>query len=162
MLKRRINRLAALFEIADAEFLNVRNEIKIHEEKAQEKVAALSLLSPEQEDYELDIFQFLIILEHSFSSYNFIKVRADDFLNEIKKYAPNLSLSRFSKILNAYLEIAHIYREYQQLQFSKSLNPYTIIRHVLYLSDKETFEPMIFDIQRKKFDEWLNNNYVDA
>jgi ppGpp synthetase/RelA/SpoT-type nucleotidyltranferase len=38
MLKRRINRLAALFEIADAEFINVRKEIKIHEEKAQEKV----------------------------------------------------------------------------------------------------------------------------
>jgi hypothetical protein len=42
------------------------------------------------------------------------------------------------------------------------MNPYTVLRHILYLSDHEKFELMLFDRQRNNFVAWLSHDKPKA
>lgn len=67
-LKRRINRLAALFELADQEFLNIRKETKLREDTATAKTSDFQDLTTaeEQQLTPLDAFAFLSLAQRKF------------------------------------------------------------------------------------------------
>lgn len=165
-LKRRINTLAALFELADREFREIR--LSTNEEMLKAEITENELEQETQESevaqatssgrvVPLNAFSFLKIARHFFNSYEFESHKVDGFTQEIIKLKPGISRGK----LNFYLRenIAKV-KKYQAF-FEKEnptdlLNPYTIIRHCLYLGDKQIFDQLLNNISKENFDKWLD------
>src|SRR5579863_6332058 len=97
-LKRRINTLAALFELADHEFLSIRDKtldllVKADptaevEAQIENKQPPLVPLIPEEPPTPLDAFSFLTVAKKYFPTYDFFTFAADGFVQEILKVCP--------------------------------------------------------------------------
>ncbi|WP_375417226.1 GTP pyrophosphokinase family protein [uncultured Hymenobacter sp.] len=151
-LKRSINRLAALFEIADNEFLRVKRETDLLETAASN--AALTFTKSTQSSL-LDVFNFQQIVESSFIGFKCTPNKTDEFLSQINKMNSMLTTAEFINIINNELKTVTLYQEFQKLNNGNSLNPITQIRHAFYLHDKDVFAEMLFNYQKNAFDEWL-------
>lgn len=156
-LKRRINRLAALFELSDQEFINIQKETIELENKAKEikEEASQNNKGIIDEVDKLDAFVFLKVMHTVFPTYEFYGYKVDGFIDELKKVNPDITVSMLEEALN---DKDYVLEEYQHFQYKKllnSMNPYTITRHALYLKDKEKHKSLLFDLQRNTFDEWL-------
>jgi len=147
-LKRRINRLAALFELADDEFFS----IKLNTEEF-EKESKASVNKPNQ---PINIFSFFDVAVPTFPTYQFIEFKADGFVHEILELNPQFTKANFEKAIRDNFEKVKKFNS--DLVFrspSFNLNPYTMIRHCLYLFDRDKFKAILFDIQRDNFEEWI-------
>jgi putative GTP pyrophosphokinase len=154
-LKRSINRLAALFEIADNEFLRVRKETLLLEQ------AALNSNTSATESTKaslLDVFSFQQIVEGAFIDFTCSPTKTDEFLSQINRMNPALTTSEFINVMSNELKLIDEYQEFQKLSNGNSLNPITQIRHALYLHNKDVFDGILFNYQKKSFDEWLKSN----
>lgn len=146
-LKRRINRLAALFEIADDEFFNIKIGTTQFEEKAK---------SESKPNEPLNVLSFLTIASDNFPTYQFIAYKADGFVHELLHLKEDLTKKELSGSLKENLEKVKIYNsEIVNKSPANYLNPYTMIRHCLYLSNKDKFSSLLFLVQRQSFDEWI-------
>lgn len=156
-LKRRINRLAALFELADQEFLNIRDETRDLESKA--KAAPLppaeTVPAPEPAAPGLNAFSFLSLAQRQFPAYPFQGHKIDGFVEELLEISPKLTAAEVEAALRGVRNTLDEYKIYQQERYFNRLNPYTTIRHALYLRDRERFAPLLFDLQRRNFETWL-------
>ena len=170
-LKRKINRLAALFELADQEFVNIRIETEERERQLREESHLIKStdtysnyyqrlnrlienFSAETED-SLNAFTFLSLATKHFPTYHFIPEKVDDFVQGIRRLAPHLTPTQLQEALEKYLPTVGGYVDFQA-ESHVNLNPYTILRHVLYLSDRSKFGHMLFNKQRVNFENWLN------
>ena len=156
-LKRRINRLAALFELADQEFLNIRDETSRLEEQAKgaaqpagEPAAAPGAVCP-----QLDAFSFLNLAEQVFPVYRFQGHKVDGFVAELLDVDPGLTPEQIEWALKDAEKKINEYRSYQYERYLNRLNPYTTIRHAPYMRDRERYAPLLLDLQRHNFDAWL-------
>jgi putative GTP pyrophosphokinase len=151
-LKRRINALAAQFETVDHEFLAIKNESLVLESEAKTAVAKpiQSQKSP------IDVFQFLAIAREHFPGYAFMPHFGDGFVQEILQRHPGFSGADFNIALKSLKARIERYRS----QSPYAMNPYTMIRHVLFLSDQEKFELLLFDRQRGNLLTWIQNDKV--
>ena len=155
-LKRRINRMAALFELADQEFVNIRTETVEFEQKAKEsKLNESTTVKKEDTEKQLDAFLFLKVVNDIFSDYEFYGYKIDGFIDELKNSNPDISAVLLKEALEENKETIDEYREYQYENFYNNLNPYTILRHVLYLKDKEKYKALLFEMQKNNFEKWL-------
>lgn len=125
-LKRRINRLSALFEIADDEFLRIKEEINIEEKQIEKRIKQGDAV---EKNKALDVFRFLLIALKHFPDYNFIEFKVDGFVLEILRMHENLTESELNEALVKYLRETDIIAKKEK----KGLNPYTKIRYCLYL-----------------------------
>ena len=157
-LKRQINALAALFEIADREFTNIRILTEELKENKAEKVKSDSAST----STPIDVFEFLAVAEPSFDGYQFQGFKADGFVQEINRWAPTMDASEFKKVTDDNLDIVREYTEYQRDTNGNELNPFTQIRHMLYLHDKEKFKLMLYDNQRNNFESWLSERNAET
>ncbi|WP_009630391.1 GTP pyrophosphokinase [Synechocystis sp. PCC 7509] len=152
-LSRRINRLAALFEIADQEFLAVKKEAETIEKNTIQNV------NENKTDNQLNTFSFLEIIKRNlqFSGYTFARERADELVKEILNIFPEYKTQSFKTALENYFnKVIEFKRKINSdSKGDNNLNPYTMIRHALYLSDKEAFKDILYLSQRNSFDEWL-------
>lgn len=157
-LKRRINRLAALFELADQEFLNIREETRELESRAKTEPSPALQMPPSTSAAvpSLDAFSFLALVHRIFPAYAFQAHKVDGFVEELLEKAPNLSVSELDEALVKAESKLKKYRDYQQERYSNRLNPYTTIRHALYLDNRDLYGPLLFDLQRSNFDKWLS------
>jgi putative GTP pyrophosphokinase len=151
-LKRRINRLAALFELADQEFLNIRDETRRLEEQATVKAEAPPLAQPVS---GLDAFLFLGVATSFFPTYHFLDYKIDGFVSELLAVIPTLNSDEIVNALTQGEPVLKEYLAYQYERFRNRLNPYTTIRHALYLMDRTSYSALLFDFQRHTFDSWL-------
>jgi putative GTP pyrophosphokinase len=177
-LKRRINTLAALFELADHEFLSIRDrtfDLLAQAEAIPEAQDQIPTGTPTETQAQtqsetqanaksrtvstalekptaLDAFSFLTIARKHFPYYDFFTFAADGFVEEILTVS-ELTATSFDAILTRQLPLVHEYRA----QSRYALNPYTEMRHALYVTDKDKYRPMLFDRQRANFDNWLQN-----
>jgi putative GTP pyrophosphokinase len=153
-LKRRIVRLAAIFELADQEFVAIKNET----EKLE---ASVSAASPEEAQElsadELDSFSFLSIMKSRYPSYRFDPIRIDGFVDELKRMRSDLTLSELRAAVDRHSDVV---REYRAFTWSMGFgfNPFTEIRHILYLHNPNIFDRMLYPLQRDKFLEWMSEN----
>jgi len=148
-LKRRINRLAALFELADEEF----NSIKLDTEHFEDATKATAEI-PNQ---PLNIFSFLSISIPTFPTYQFINYKADNFVHEILEISPTLTKEQFQQALHENIDKVKKFNSDLVFQSPTNyLNPYTMIRHCLYLFDKAKFDGVLFEIQKENFNSWLD------
>ena len=153
-LKRRINRLAALFELADEEF----NNIKIDTEKFEEQAKTIA----DKPNQQLSIFSFLNVVSPAFPTYQFINYKADGFVYEILKIDNTFTQEELKKAINNYIDIVKRFNSEIVFQTpAHYLNPYTMVRHCLYLLNKEKFDSILFDIQKQSFEEWLSKNRIE-
>jgi putative GTP pyrophosphokinase len=140
-LKRRINRLSALFEIADDEFLRIKEEIALEEYKISERIKKGA---PIAKDVPLDVFKFLFLALKYFPHYNFIEFKVDGFVQEILHQKKDFSESDLNDVLLTHLDAVD---QMQANNAKKKLNPYTKIRYCLYLSNRDTFSGMLNSYQ---------------
>lgn len=175
-LKRRINTLAALFELADREFRQVRDETRIEIEKAQaelgagvdeqEPAAAEAPLAAgtdaeiERGHYApLNAFRLLRIAQHFFPEEEFDARKIDSFTAEVIEKEPTISRGKFNHYLRSKIGLIHRYRAYF-LESGKGerFNPFTEMRHALYAANPDIFATMLTKFSRDNFDQWWAEN----
>lgn len=170
-LKRRINTLAALFELADREFKAIRDATSAELKSAGEQ---FQIIEAETEAVEkevnlngnqnqndaprnfalLNAFNFQRIAQHFFPGFHFESHKVDGFTQEITSLNPELSRGKF----NFYMRENVTFVKQYKAEFEKSdekMNPYTIIRHCLYKGDRECFKSMLTDVARERFDKYI-------
>jgi putative GTP pyrophosphokinase len=168
-LKRRINTLAALFELADREFLAIRNETELEIQKAEDddtdealdsNVAGPKNLISSNGNGLLTAFGLLKIANHFFSGFDAEAHKVDGFTDEIVSLEPDITRTK----LNTYMKegIAKVKRykaDFEANGNSKdTLNPYTMIRHCLYYGNKDVFSSVLTNASKETFEKWLGEN----
>ena len=165
-LKRRINILSALFELADREFKEIRNATI--ELMQQETVAPIveHLTDPPATGIlgatatrgkTLNAFNFLRIAGHFFRDFEFDDFKVDNFVNDILNLHSDFEKSAFHQCLNDNLNIVKEFQEHFLAENpDKVFSPFTSIRYCLYLYDREVFERILFKKNRGRFIDWLN------
>jgi GTP pyrophosphokinase len=166
-LKRRINVLSALFELADREFKEIRN--------ATTELLQQATVAPDSDPLDdardtvgqavapagekaVNAFDFQRVAGHFFRDFEFEDYKVDDFVQDILKLDRSFQKSDLHRCLIENLKIVRDYRD----QFlaenpDKSFSPYTSIRHCLYLYDPEVFERILSRGTRERFAGWLKS-----
>jgi putative GTP pyrophosphokinase len=167
-LKRRINSLAALFEVADREFREIRNatEESINAENlTQEQISQESdqveenQIEPKDKAHILNAFSFLKIANHFFNGSEFEPHEVDGFAEEIVSLKPEITRGKFNFYMRDNIATVKRYKLFFETKFvPDTLNPYTIIRHCLYLGDKDLFSKLLTNQARETFERWLEEN----
>ncbi len=165
-LKRRINVLSALFELADREFKEIRNATTELLEMETELPISDTLDEPlEKQDKAsleasaktINAFNFLRIADHFFRDFEFQDFKVDGFVHDILKLDQDFQKSELHKCLINNLKTVRDYRDhFLSENHDKSFSPYTTIRHCLYLYDSETFGRILSKGVKERFTEWLN------
>ncbi|WJV27311.1 MULTISPECIES: GTP pyrophosphokinase [Pseudomonas] len=168
-LKRRINSLAALFEVADREFREIRNAT---EESIKAEDIPQEQITRESDQIEageapprfklspLNAFSFLKIAHHFFNEFDFEAHKVDGFTEEIVSLKPDISRGKFNFYMRENISKIKKYKEFFEDAYpSDKLNPYTIIRHCLYLGEKEIFEKLLTSQAAETFESWLADNH---
>lgn len=169
-LKRRINTLAALFEIADRDFREIRESTAKEIEKEEisdqllEKETEESQENQEQSAAEnshssiLNAFSFLKISNHFFKDFDFEAHKVDGFTQEILNLKPGITRGKFNFYMkNNIAKIKQYKTWFEKINQNDRLNPYTIIRHCLFLGDKEIFSNILTNTAKESFESWLND-----
>lgn len=160
-LKRRINVLAALFELADREFRQIRDEteLALREAPDESAVEAGSSALPRPRDvanHQLNAFTFLKIATHFFKDFDFEPHKVDGFVEDIHHWAPSVTRARFNHLVRSHIGTVKRYRQWlEEQEGGGSFNPYTVMRHCLYLGDREMFSTALRKVARTRFDGWI-------
>ncbi|WP_404298772.1 GTP pyrophosphokinase family protein [Alicycliphilus denitrificans] len=159
-LKRRINVLSALFELADREFRQIRDATAAELQRAPDEIT-----EPEAETEaarlqvpgsELNAFTFLKIANHFFKDVEFDAQKVDQFVEDIRAWSPGITRSRFNALLRETLATVKRYKQfYEEHNPENSFTPFTVIRHCLYLGDKQIFRRALRNSSREAFEAWL-------
>ena len=165
-LKRRINVLAALFELADREFREIRDSTAAELQKApDETVAPMVDIGPPTSELaaaagsELNAFTFLKIAAHFFRDFEFEAKKVDGFVQYIQEWSPGITRAQFNRFMRENIGVVKRYKQiFEQRSPPNTMNPFTVIRHCLYLADKATFSKALSKLARESFDVWLGAN----
>lgn len=167
-LKRRINVLSALFELADREFRQIRDETaaallqapdETAEANVEEQDGALATPKPSALGSELNAFTFLKIATHFFKDFEFDPSKVDGFVDDIQAWSPGITRARFNTLMRETVGTVKRYKQHFEEQNPQgSFNPYTVIRHCLYLSNRTQFRPALRNVAREAFEAWLADN----
>ena len=175
-LKRRINTLAALFELADREFRQVRDETELEIERA----AAEPEPEPEAENpaaggepaeppagadigrgqyAPLDAFRLLRIARHFFPGVEFEPRKIDGFTADVIEREPNVSRGKFNHYLRSTIGMVHQYKAwFLETGKGEKFNAFTEMRHALYAANPNTYAGMLTNVARETFDAWRAEN----
>lgn len=168
-LKRRINTLAALFELADREFLAIRTETELEIQKAEDDdtdelldstVAGPQKLVSSNGNGLLTAFGFLKIANHFFTGFDAEAHKVDGFTDEIVSLEPEITRTKLNTYMKEGISKVKRYKTaFEGNENSKdTLNPYTMIRHCLYYGNKETFGSVLTNASKESFEKWLGEN----
>lgn len=164
-LKRRINLLSALFELADREFKEIRNATM--ELLQQAKVDQISDALADQGETGgetsttasgkmVNAFSFLRVAGHFFKDFEFEDYKVDNFVQDIMKLNPGFKRSDLHKSLIENFKTVRSYREEFMAENTEStFSPYTSIRHCLYLYDQKIYSGILSRGPKDRFDGWL-------
>jgi ppGpp synthetase/RelA/SpoT-type nucleotidyltranferase len=170
-LKRRINTLAALFELADREFREIRDgtaeAIKaneayeaIDEETVEEPTETPQMAAPERPARRytpLDAFSLSRIARHFFNNEDFEAHKIDGFTQEVIDLERSISRGKFNFYLRKTIgEVRRYKAEFESRADSNIMNPFTEMRHCLYRANPDNFAPMLTDRARESFDDWIS------
>jgi len=183
-LKRRINTLAALFELADREFLQIRDatnqEIARAEnamvdddsvdpavpveavaasvEPSEERDAGRPYLARTGTSTPLNAFSFLRIAKHFFRNDEFDAVKVDGFTEKVLSLEPGMTKAKFNNYLFVNLPRVKQYQVDLEAASGRSLTPLTLIRHALFLADRVLFGTLLTNMARESFEQWLRED----
>ncbi len=173
-LKRRINVLSALFELADREFKEIRNATSELMEAATAAPLSESITSDEETEEAQSIngktinaFNFLRVAGHFFRDFEFQDYKVDNFVQDILSLDHRFKRSDLHQALVNNLKTVKEYRNlFMAANPDNTFSPYTIVRHCLYLHDRKVFERILPQGPRERFNRWLrareNNGTTDS
>jgi len=158
-LKRRINVLSALFELADREFKEIRNATtaliqQATDESLQEPADQAPVAEKGQvpSDKIVNAFNFLRVAGHFFRDFEFEDYKVDGFVQDILRLAPEFTKGELHQSLVDHLKVVREYRDaYLAENADHTFSPYTVIRHCLYLSDPGSFHRILSRVARERF-----------
>ncbi len=164
-LKRRINVLAALFELADREFIEIRNatsallqqetELPVTDQQNVDEVKTGTTVSSKQ----INAFNFLRVASHFFKDFDFKDYKVDNFVQEILRLDKNFSRADLHQGLVDHIKKVKEYREeFLASNPDYSFGPYTTIRHCLFLHDQEHLDRILSRGPRERFKQWLEQH----
>jgi putative GTP pyrophosphokinase len=153
-LDRRIRTLAALFELADKEFLAIRFDSQELEKEAEGRTP--EQIAEQKQPGPLNAFTAMAVLNAVFPKYNFIAGHVDGFVNEILRIKPEMTDRAFALVFETHDDTVDGFAEFVEGNMRRNFNPFTHARHVLYLSDRQSFRRILFDLQRTVFEKWLS------
>jgi ppGpp synthetase/RelA/SpoT-type nucleotidyltranferase len=169
-LKRRINILSALFELADREFQEIHNattELLQQETVApitdslDESPATVIETATTADRKTVNAFNFLRIAGHFFRDFEFEDYKVDDFVSDILKLDGGFQKSDLHKCMTENLKIVREYRDHFMAENpEKTFSPYTSIRHCLNLHDPETFSRILSRGAQERFADWLKKTNI--
>ncbi|MEJ2200040.1 MAG: (p)ppGpp synthetase [Desulfuromonadaceae bacterium] len=173
-LKRRINVLSALFEMADREFKEIRNATM--ELIQQATVAPISDVFDDDRSDEtagpaaagssgktVNAFNFLRITGHFFKDFEFEDYKVDNFVQDILRLDPGFKKSDLHKSLIENLKTVRDYRDdFMAANPENTFSPYTLIRHCLYLYDQEKFSRILSKGSMARFEGWQKEYRIPA
>lgn len=158
-LERRINRLAALFEMADEEFVLLKTSLyesqplsSLNELTSEETEGVEEVINEYEEPFSLSYF--LGYVRARFKDYPFLADKASSFVESILTYDSNYTQKNFKAAMVKNFRLVNQYMNNTGIK----MNPYTILRHTLYNSDNITFKDILRYEQKLSFDEWLRHN----
>jgi len=160
-LKRRINVLAALFELADREFRQIRDATEAQLLAAPDDTETTTALTLPQEQMpvvssDLNAFTFLKIASHFFNDYSFDPGRVDSFVADVQGWAPGITRTGFNTLLRENIGTVKRYKQHiEEQRGGRKLNPYAVMRHSLYLGNKEQFAAALGRFACDTFEAWL-------
>ena len=156
-LRRRINVLSALFELADREFKEIRNATAELIQQATVEPLEDAETEAVPNEKRINAFNFLRIARHFFRDFEFEDYKVDGFVQDILKLAPDSEKSTLHRSL---IENMKAVREYSSDFLAEdpdnSFSPYTAIRHCLYLYDCTTYHRILSRVARERFEAWLD------
>ena len=164
-LKRRINILSALFELADREFKEIRNATTdliqqatvapISEPPEEAAVAEGQTITPAS-SRAVNAFNFLRVAGHFFRDFEFEDSKVDDFVQDILEHNSGFQRSELHRALFENLKCVREYRDQVVAENpDRNFSPYASIRHCLYLFDQERFTRILSRRARERFAGWL-------
>ncbi len=162
-LKRRINVLSALFELADREFKEIRNATsELMEAATAAPLSDNPVGEGETEDAQsinsrtINAFNFLRVTGHFFRDFEFHDYKVDNFVQDILSLDHRFKRSELHQSLVNNLKTVKEYRNlFITANPDSTFSPYTIVRHCLYLHDRNTFERILSQGPRERFNRWL-------
>ena len=173
-LKRRINVLSALFELADREFRQVRDAtaaelLQAPDETAEATETVVGLAAEDAQaparttgasaSSALNAFTFLKIATHFFKDFEFEPSKVDGFVDDIQGWSPRMTRAQFNALMRETVGVVKRYKQHLEEQNPQgSFNPYTVMRHCLYLGNKAAFRPALRNSARESFEAWLQEN----
>ena len=167
-LRRRINTLAALFELADREFREIRDgtikeiekeEMTEDDLKKETDASEANTDGPKFTFVKLNAFSFLRIANHFFPGFAFESHKVDGFTAEIVGLKPGISRGKFNFYMRENIATVKRYKQsFEEKYPADELNPYTMIRHCLYLGEKEAFESILTNVAKERFENWLRTD----
>jgi hypothetical protein len=163
-LKRRINVLSALFELADREFKEIRNATTeliqqataapVSDSLSERSEEGVAMSTPASEKI-VNAFNFLRIAGHFFKEFEFEDDKVDDFVQDILRLDSNFTRSDMHQSLLENLKTIRDYRDdFIVNNPERIFTPYSSIRHCLYLNDPETFNRILSKGARERFEAW--------
>ncbi|TGU70740.1 (p)ppGpp synthetase [Geomonas terrae] len=160
-LKRRINVLAALFELADREFKEIRNATS--DLMLQATVTQIDPETPGQAvtagTRTVNAFNFVPIAAHFFRDFVFDDEKVDDFVQDILEQNSTLQKADLHRCLNENLKVVREYRDHILAENpERTFSAYTSIRHCLYLYDPEKFPRILSRRNKERFVAWMKGN----
>lgn len=160
-LRRRINVLSALFELADREFKEIRNATEELLEKATvapvDDVDEAATKDIASSDKVINAFNFLRVAGHFFRDFEFQDYKVDGFVQDILKLNKSFEKSDLHQSLVENLKTVREYQaEFLAADPERNFSPYTAIRHCLYLHDPISFQRIISRSAKERFELWLN------
>lgn len=148
-LSRRINALAALFEIADREFLAIRDQIF-----DLAAGASSGIDQPNPDGHRSTVFDILPVLQKHFPRFRFDDQRLRGFVSDLQLRDPPLTPADLEATLTSEKAALRKYARHQWFGYRNPLNPLALVRHAIYLHDPGTCVDILSDSQRAQFDEW--------
>jgi putative GTP pyrophosphokinase len=137
-LSRRVNALAALFEIADREFLAIRNQISDFADDAPSTADAHSTDG----------------LQKHFPRFQFDERRVRGFVEQLHSHSPTMTPTDLENAMTTAKASLLEYATHQWFGYRNTLNPLTLARHAAYLRDPAAYANLLSEAQRVRFDEW--------
>jgi putative GTP pyrophosphokinase len=170
-LKRRINVLSALFELADREFKEIRNAtMELLQQATVDPISdsladngeATGETSTAASGKTVNAFNFLRVAAHFFKDFEFEDYKVDNFVQDILKLDNGFKRSDLHKSLIENLKTVRDYRDDFMVENPENtFSPYTSIRHCLYLYDQETFGRILSKGPRDRFEGWLKEFWAN-
>lgn len=152
-LKRRINRLAALFELADQEFEAIRDNTSTLEQEA------ISDTSTAQKNSLITPFNFAPLANKYFNDFKFEPYKVDGFVDDLLQQNENMTIGDLTEALDANMQVILDFVEYLS-HLGHKMNPFTRIRHCLYNQNKAMYLNLMREGPMKNFDRWLDYGTV--
>ncbi|MCK5825841.1 MAG: (p)ppGpp synthetase [Desulfuromusa sp.] len=156
-LRRRINILSALFELADREFKEIRNATaELLERETVAPIDNATVEAASSSDKLINAFNFLRVAGHFFRDFEFQDYKVDGFVQDILKLNHCFERGDLHQSLMENLKTVREYRaEFLAADPEHNFSPYTAIRHCLYLHDPISFQRIISRSARERFELWL-------